>query len=411
MASLITESFTLTGEENIFRIRIASNTSLNGKLIYNISSVWVSFISESYVNGEEIIEFIAYRNDGDTRESYINIFDDDSGDDFSFTISLTQLPLSQFAPIFSERTVSSNEEFVEYHIIIDDTIVFAGKAYKYPDKDQIIISINEVVKNYLKTEWPKARAFNKMDNYMKDVTVSLSDGYLYDFTFYNDWSYKYRSDSQPSFLNDPINKNIAPWQWILVSTFSPNGRNIIDKLINGEAWFGYTHPSAGGGIYWDVALNYIEGCGDRISYVFRNTDESLDYVIDNSNKEYVLYYVNAAGGWDSLLLDGNVKQTDNIESELYRKKTSGQYQFDNTKYLNTITPSWTLHTGYLSDEEAKKMYNLLESTQVYLHHKGDAVVPVIIKNSECEYKTYTNQGKQKFYYTIDVEASKNKYRM
>lgn len=57
------------------------------------------------------------------------------------------------------------------------------------------------------------------------------------------------------------------------------------------------------------------------------------------------------------------------------------------------------------------MYNLLESTQVYLHHKGDAVVPVIIKNSECEYKTYTNQGKQKFYYTIDVEASKNKYRM
>lgn len=218
-------------------------------------------------------------------------------------------------------------------------IVFAGKAYKYPDKDKITISINEVVENYLKTEWPTVKGVNIMNDYMKDVTVELSDSYTFDFTFYNDWSYKYRSDSQPSFLNDPINNNIAPWQWIFVSTFSTTGKPAIDKIINDEPLFAYTHPNAGGCIYWDIALNDIEGCGDKISYMFRNTGESLDYVVDNSDKEYVLYYVNAAGGWDSLLLDGNVKQTDNIESELYRKRTSGQYQFDNTKYLNTITPT------------------------------------------------------------------------
>lgn len=409
MASLITSSFSLNGEENVFKVRLESDISLNGKLVYNISPGWVGFISESYIDGEEIIEFIAYRNDGVTRTGSIRIYD--SINDDVFNVSLSQLPLSQFAPIFSERTVDSNEEFVEYHIIIDNETVFAGKAYKYPDQNKITISINEVVENYLKTEWPKVKGLNIMSNYMKDVTVKLSDGFLFDFTFYNDWSYKYRSDLQPSFLNDPINNNIAPWQWIFVSTFSPNGKPTIDKIINGDPLFGYTHSNTGCCIYWDIALNDITGCGDKISYVFRNTGESLDYVIDNSDKEYVLYYANAAGGWDSLLLDGNVKQTDKIESELYRKKTSDQYQFDNTKYLNTITPSWTLHTGYLSDEQAKKMYNLLESTQVYLHHKGDAVVPVIIKNSNCEYKTYTNQGKQKFYYTIDVEASKNKYRM
>lgn len=77
--------------------------------------------------------------------------------------------------------------------------------------------------------------------------------------------------------------------------------------------------------------------------------------------------------------------------------------------MNEITSSWTLYTDDMSD--GSKMYHLLESTDVYLHNlKNDEIIPVVITDTNCEYKTYSNQGNKRFNYTINVEESKYKYR-
>lgn len=136
-----------------------------------------------------------------------------------------------------------------------------------------------------------------------------------------------------------------------------------------------------------------------------------NYIIDDSDKEYVVYYVNAAGGWDSLLIGGNAIKTNEITSETYRTRNADAYYFDKTKYLNAITSKWRLYTGYLSNAEAEKINNLFESTFVYLRNiKTGKFTPVLITNNSFDYKTYTNQGKKKFYYTIELEESKLKYR-
>lgn len=138
--------------------------------------------------------------------------------------------------------------------------------------------------------------------------------------------------------------------------------------------------------------------------------ESVHYTM--SCADYCLYYINAYGGWDSLLVDGNVKRVDEItSSEMYVKKATNSLDFGKTKYLNTITPTWTLYTGVMTDEEASRMHHLLESTEVYLHNlKEDVITPVIIRNSNCEYQTYTTNGRKLPHYTIEVEASVEKYR-
>jgi hypothetical protein len=128
--------------------------------------------------------------------------------------------------------------------------------------------------------------------------------------------------------------------------------------------------------------------------------------------KYCLYYLNAYGGWDSFLINGNDKETDTITSYKYMKNADNtKKQFALNNYLNVISKKYSLKTDWLNDDEASRMYHLLESTEVWLHNlETDEITPVIITNKTCEYKTFKNNGRKKFYYTIDVEASQERIR-
>jgi hypothetical protein len=125
-----------------------------------------------------------------------------------------------------------------------------------------------------------------------------------------------------------------------------------------------------------------------------------------------LYYVNGYGGWDSLLINGNNKKNDKITSSYYSKQFNNTtIDFGKTKFNNIITTSYTLYTDWFTDEEQSKLWHLLESTNVYLHNlETDRIEPCIITNTNCEYKTFTNNGKKKFYNTINVEIAQERIR-
>lgn len=125
--------------------------------------------------------------------------------------------------------------------------------------------------------------------------------------------------------------------------------------------------------------------------------------------DFVLYYANAYGGWDALLVKGTTKKTDNIEHMNYRRKSRNLSDFSKVNYQNNITPTWSLNTGITVN--GKKMYHLLESNMVYLHNlETNEIIPVVITNAQCEYLDYTNNGKKPYYYNITVEESNLKLR-
>lgn len=310
--------------------------------------------------------------------------------------------------VYSEPLVDT---YFEYHIDdINNNVLYAGKSYKYPDENIGEVYINDITENFLANHISFNLGFEDMTDYCKDFKFITSSGRTTTYTFYNDWSYK-NTDAKTNkhqILNDPITKKIDSRQYFFLNVLNLGSTEVVTIKVNGVP---QPAIALSGTKAISLTRKFTAPCGSKIEIDTTDHTESLEYTFDS--KDYCLYYVNAYGGWDSLLIDGNVKRTDQIvSSEQYIKKAkANSLDFGKTKYLNTIVPNWTLYTGYMSDEEASKMHHLLESTEVYLHNlNDDTITPVLITNTSCEFQTYSNNGKKLPAYTITVEASQEKYR-
>ena len=131
----------------------------------------------------------------------------------------------------------------------------------------------------------------------------------------------------------------------------------------------------------------------------------------NTCAKYAIYYLNPLGGWDQLLIEGKVVKTIKLENKLYKRNfDNNTNEFENKHYLKNITTSYKLTTGYLTDAQAKLMPNLIETTKAYLCELDTKnYIPVLINNNSVDIKTYRNQGRKLFTYTIDVQESQNKF--
>ena len=142
-------------------------------------------------------------------------------------------------------------------------------------------------------------------------------------------------------------------------------------------------------------------------------DETLArYTIDDCVSNYVLYYRNALGGIDLFPVTGKVIKSNDIEHLTINKKYDNRtLNFGKTNYENVLTEKWQLYSGRLTDQQSKLMHHLINSTYVYLYDiQADKFTPVVITDTEMEYKTYKNNNNKMVYYTINVEASQTKYR-
>ena len=136
------------------------------------------------------------------------------------------------------------------------------------------------------------------------------------------------------------------------------------------------------------------------------------YTIDDCVSNYVLYYRNALGGIDLFPVTGKVIKSNDIEHLTINKKYDNRtLNFGKTNYENILTERWQLYSGRLTDQQSKLMHHLINSTYVYLYDiQADKFTPVVITDTEMEYKTYKNNNNKMVYYTINVEASQTKYR-
>ena len=173
------------------------------------------------------------------------------------------------------------------------------------------------------------------------------------------------------------------------------------SFLNGSITVNGTNYSGSNGNTVMVDLdNYL--CGSNI-VVTPSTGSPITYTVGDG--EYVLYYANAAGGWDSLLCNKTSKKTDNITRFDYRKYTG-----ERTTYQTNIEGTWNLRTFPMMKEEGEKMFNLLESNYIYLHIlKTDEIIPVVVTNSSCDYLNNRN-NRRPYQYEIQVTEANLKFR-
>lgn len=371
---------------------------------------------------------------------------------YTFTIQPNPAETS-IRPIYRDVYYNKPQtDLLSYTISVGDETIYSGKAFAEPDGN-VNFNINKICHNYLfnridfnspiiNTDYIKEFKVNSVNNVGNTVTIGR-------YTFYN--SYDYDGDIDNFNLNKPI-KTVKNKSFINLRASSTNEYVVVDsrqrimvsEILSPNSTATVSIPELGrenefigvletiDSTTTDTLCQYtnavripnnhngwvmVENSSTDVSKYLTGVNVSnvpnyTIYKVEDTCYDYCLYYCNAVGGWDSLLIKGNTKKTDKINSQYYNRSINNTtVQFEKKKYINIITPTYTLYTDWFTDEEQSKFYHLLESTEVYLHNLiTDKIEPVNITNNTCEYKTFTNNGKKKWYNKIDVEVAQEKIR-
>ena len=283
---------------------------------------------------------------------------------------------SAWEDVILQRT----ESVFDYRIYNRTNLIFQGRAYKRPNADTNDIKLNKIFENYLSNSIesllnsgePEDTGVNasKVFKIMKldpDGTETLIDEY----TILYDWSYDFRFRGENTDLSRPINRRYVAGMYKMDTTVDGKSGTVTNSL-NGDTY------------------NVLADCG-----------------------EYALYYLNAYGGWDALLIDGTVLKKSTITQYTTDKNyNNSRIEFEQTKYINEIQDAYEINTGFLTDEQAANLSkNLIPSKEVYLHIISDnKLIPVLITDTSVTYQTYQTNNLQMPQYKINVKESQVKLR-
>lgn len=305
---------------------------------------------------------------------------------------------------------------VGFAIMHDGKVIYTGKAYARPNEDYILVRINDICADYMVNNLGKETAMA--------FEIALDDEGIWEVidgvTFINDWSYDDKHDPQTMGMSAPINGHISPNQWLIYTDYQ---KDSVIMDFDGETPFSLVIPLTisadfnadfNADFAKSVEASHTDTALLNLSQFVGITSVSINgrvYKVVNGCK-YALYYRNAYGGWDSFLVEGNHKEVD----ELVRHTRETDY--NNTilerakhNYANEITKKMTLHTSWLSDDEAARMHHLLNATEVYLCDiEEDKMIPVVLNSSTTEYKTYKNNGCKLVNYTIEIAFANDRIR-
>lgn len=294
----------------------------------------------------------------------------------------------------------------DYTIETGGAQIFAGHAVRRPDTAQLLVRINDVCADYLLHTLP-AIGSRVCTAESSAVTFVVKDGggnTVDTVQFVADWSNDYAHN--PTALADPVNGRVSADQALVFSVLGSTAVPVTLRFKDGTTQALSISASAGPVQVVTVPLSSITNLAGVIA-------AGREYTVVDACRRYALMYVNAFGGWDTLLMEGLSMEVDG-----YTRRTM-QQRYDNNavsargrvEYVNEVTRRWTLRTGWLADGEAARMHHVLGSTHVYLYDiTAGQVLPVTINEDTCEYKTYRNTGAQMVSYRIGVELSQDMIR-
>lgn len=303
-------------------------------------------------------------------------------------------------------------------ISADGAVVYKCKLTSPPGSNVMSMNINHIVKDYLSSKINFNRLTRIYQQPMFKRTFELSavtQNGVRTVTRYNDWSYESRQPSDYcESLSSPLSNIVDPRQ-ILFSTIAKvsDGNagecyvDFCDKGMCQRPLYAIPAPC----VTFAYPLSEVSE-GVTIDILDDREGSVQSYIVKKTCADYCLYYLNAYGGYDHLLIKGTALRTDSYaRTEITRDVSNATLLHGKQCIATEITPKWRLNTDYLTDEQWAKTHHLLGSSHVLLHDfTTDEIVPVVITSSTAEFKTYRNQGNKKSFLTIDVEASVKRMR-
>ena len=312
-------------------------------------------------------------------------------------------------PIWKDFTVVlGSADSIAYTIETDGVVIYSGIAVKRPGDTLTRATINNICAAYLHQTLPTLTLQGaSAAPYVKTFDVKASGQLITSIEFVMDYSYDYGLLGHAHSLSDPVD-GVIDYRMPLLRTNAESSYLIYRKNVITNQ--GYNSSLS------DAVGNYVRITGTKdlnFDITFEGTSDVTRYSVRDTCAKYALYYVNAFGGWDALVMQGTPKHSEDI------KRYNVQKSYDNSEsrarglhnYTNEITPKWALKTALLTDEQSARMHHLLGSTMVYLYDIETAeVLPVVITDNSIEYKTFKNNNRQRAQYTINVQLAAERLR-
>lgn len=300
-----------------------------------------------------------------------------------------------------------------------DTLIFKGRSCKRPNDEANSILVNKICQNYIESPTLKKEAVGVGGGYGVFKLKSGEGTITYrTYRFINDWSYS--NDFATGLLSRPIlnDRTVYKNQLLPFTVFGA-----AEKV---EVVYGINYKDGTTDDYGNAVPNYTNvvsiknGVETEIFPYTGRTTGAESYVINDvvypigkdCEVQYVLYYVNPWGGYDWFPIKGRVDENDEITQYTYTQNYNNTtWDFGKRRYLCNIKKKYSLNTNWMKEEEAARMWYLLQSNTVYLHNlQKNEIQPVIITNSTTEYKKRTMRS-SRISYKIDVELSQTRERL
>lgn len=304
------------------------------------------------------------------------------------------------------------DEFTDYLVYrgtseTPDNLIYSGRAFAAPGAGGVDILLNTFAEDLLTTPWITPTGWTgRAVNSGVVLTIVESRGERKSVYFVADWDNAANIARRPS---DPIDGRVDVRQPFLATSYNA----VVNFYFEVGDVYGGDFDNGTEGQAAQLTLpagTFANDAGKTL--VVTDDDGATTMQIVKSCAEWCIFYVNARGGWDSFLIDGATKVVDTYERQSVRLIANPTRTRTAEHLTNGITRKMTFRTGWLTDDQAAKMHNLLGSVSVYAYNLNtEEVIPLILTGNECVYKSYRGEGAKLVRYDIDAEVSLEILRM
>jgi hypothetical protein len=323
-------------------------------------------------------------------------------------------------PIWKDTPASFEtlKNAVTVELSVDGEVIYKGKLVDQPGNLEVTTFVNRIAKDYLsaKIEFDRDNDVHRQERYVREFTISpATTAGVSAYKFYCDYGYEEGgvAEGALSVISRPMSKVVDPRQ-ILFCTFADLTANTFNKVEIKERDTNAIILSSRAGKCQTFTLPLSKNLEGKTLDIYDDMAGEVlaSYDVRSTCAKYCLYYLNAHGGYDHLLINGNAMRTDKFtRTEISKSVDNTTLAHSRQTIATEVTPTWKLYTDCLTDEQWKLTHHLLGSSHIFLHDlEADEITPVVITSSVAEYKSYRNQGNKKSYLTIDVEASVKRMR-
>lgn len=304
----------------------------------------------------------------------------------------------------------------EYIITANNTTIHKAKVY-FDDTDKYKINLNGILGYYMSSTMDfNDRDYTQNTGGMLSGVVAVWDGEAYntiaEYVTWNDTTYG-DEDGYRLITNAPISTEYDIRQLIPVSYMNVEGQTdlLVIRKVSLRPLKQSRKYSTSAAMQTCLLepenyerLNITATCADR--------QEVMVYTLNEcTGARYCIYYQNAYGGYDYLLVKGKTVTTDNYTRTSYtrdRNNTKPVHAEKVTK-VDTVT-EYVCHTGFLSDEQSALMPHLFGSPAVWLHDlKDNVIIPVNITDTSVQRKW--KDRRTRTYYKITLKEADTKTRL